>query len=224
MEQEYLEQRTVPRYPLPKERLKITYHDGEKVFALRDLSLRGLGISLLEVGEALLFPVGFQCSCELHIGAEILMLPLRVARMSAWSIGFTFVGLTRAQEDKIRNFIDPMRIGATLRKIDDRVAPEAFLQGLNAWYHGDSATDLFIWNDPRGGIQRALMSVGSKFWEWNRDTQIRTGAIEYIDDNRVLMRGDPNPDILLQHFVHKVFDHAEAVDFRLLSFLKEKTK
>lgn len=217
------EQRVVPRFPLPKEKMKFVFDDVEKVFAVRDISMRGLGISLLEFSESLLFPVGSECEAELKLGADQLPVKMRVMRTSAWSVGFMFENLSPEHQEKIQSFVDPLHIGRSLKVVDRRGAPDAFLQGMSAWYHGDSATDLFLWNDQRGGLSRALFCLGKKFWEWEVGGRVSTGEVQREEGDRVILHRDATPDPKTREMVRKVLEHAEVLDYRLASFLKDKT-
>jgi hypothetical protein len=223
MTPESSELRIVPRFPLPKEKMKFVFEDLEKIFAVRDISLRGLGISLLEFSESLLFPIGSECEAELKLGQNPLQVKMRVTRTSAWSVGFVFEELSLEQQEKIRSFVDPLHIGRSLKIVDKLGAPEAFLQGMSAWYHGDSATDLFLWNDQRGGLSRALFCLGRRFWEWESGGTVSTGEVQREEGDRVTLSRDVTPDPKVRDMVRKVLEHAEVLDYRLASFLKDKT-
>lgn len=216
------EQRLVPRFPLPKEKIKFIFEDGEKVFAVRDISISGLGISLLEFGESLLFPEGYRCKAELKLDSTFVV-DLRVARVSAWSIGLAFDELKPEIQQKIKEFVDPLHIGSSLKLVDHRAAPEAFLQGMSSWYHGDSGTDIFFWKDARGGLNRALICLGKRFWEWNHADGVSTGDMERLEGDRVTLHRDMTPDPKTRLQVRKVLEHAEVLDYRLVSFLKDQT-
>jgi hypothetical protein len=203
--------------------MKFVFDEGEKVFAVRDISARGLGVSLLEFGENLLFPPGYRCRAELKLGSQTLLVEVAVARVSAWSVGFTFESLPAAHQDTIRDFIDPLHIGSSLRLVEKAAAPEAFQQGLSAWYHGDSGTDFFFWADQRGGMQRALFCLGNDFWEWREDGGVATGTLERLEGEKVVFHKSATPDPQLRRRVRKVLEHAGVLDYRLVSFLREKT-
>jgi hypothetical protein len=216
--------RTVPRFPLPKEKMKFVFAEGEKVFAVRDISLRGLGISLLEFGDSLYFPVDYRCQAELNLDdGKPMLVHVCVKRVNSWSVGFTFEDLEPSQEERIRSFVDPLHIGTTLKLVDPRGAPEAFGEGLSAWYHGDSATDFFLWNNARGGVRRALFCTGARFWEWEEGSGVATGSIEREEGDQVTLRKDATPEARTRALVRKVLEHAEVLDYRLVSFLKQKT-
>lgn len=217
------DQRSVPRYPLPKEKMKFVFEEMEKVFAVRDISSRGLGISLLEYGESLLFPEGYHCTAELKLDGDPLNVKVRVARVSAWAIGFVFDELSPEQREKIDAFIDPLHVARSLKKVDQRGAPDAFLRGMSHWYHGDPATDLFLWNDSRGGIQRALYCSGRRYWEWEESLGVSTGEMQRLEGDKVVMHKDVTPDPRTALGFRKVLEHADVLDYRLVSFLKEKT-
>lgn len=217
------ELRTVPRFPLPKEKMKFVLGDSERVFAVRDISSRGLGISLMEFGDSVLFPEGHQCQAELKLEGAPIVLNVRVTRVSAWSVGFVFEDLTEEQQDQINAFVDPLHIGSSLKQVDRKGAPDAFLQGMSAWFHGDSATDFFFWNDQRGGLQKALLCIGNRFWEWEENNGVTTGDVRRQEGERVALHKDATPDPRTRSLVRKVLEHAEVLDYRLVSFLRDKT-
>lgn len=203
--------------------MKFVFEEMEKVFAVRDISALGLGISLLEYGEALLFPEGFECIAELKLENEPLRVKVRVARVSAWAVGLKFEGLSPEQREKIDAFIDPMHIAHSLKRVDQRGAPDAFLRGMSHWFHGDPATDLFLWNDSRGGVQRALYCSGRRYWEWDEAHGVSTGEMQRMEGDKVAMHKDVTPDPRTCAGFRKVLEHADVLDYRLVSFLKEKT-
>lgn len=217
------EQRVVPRYPLPKEKIKFVFEDLEKVFAVRDVSVRGLGISLLEYGEALLFPQGYRCHAELKLDGETLQVKVRVTRVSAWTVGFVFEELSPEQQKQLDAFIDPLHVARSLRKVDQTGAPEAFLHGMSSWFHGDSGTDIFLWSGQRGGVSRALFCFGRKYWEWDECLGVATGEIQRLEGDKVVLHKDVTPDPRTCLSVRKVLEHTDVLDYRLVTFLREKT-
>jgi len=218
------EQRTVPRYPLPKEKTKFVFEDCEKIFAVRDISSRGIGISLLEYGESLLFQEGSHCRAELKLGGgDPLEVMLLVRRVTAWTVGFTFEELSPEQQERLQAFLDPLHVARSLRKVDPAGAPDAFLRGMSSWYHGDSGTDIFLWSGPRGGVSRALFCLGRKYWEWEEAQGVSTGEMQRLEGDKVVMHKDVTPDPRTCLAFRKILEHAEVLDYRLVSFLREKT-
>lgn len=193
------------------------------MFAVRDVSSLGLGISLLEYGESLLFPEGYECAAELKLDGDLLVVKVKVARASAWAVGFTFLDLSPEQGERINAFIDPLQIARSLKPVDQKGVPDAFLRGMSSWYHGDPATDLFVWNDSRGGLQRALFCSGRRYWEWDEGLGVSTGEMQRLEGDKVVMHKDVTPDPRTRASFRKVLEHAEVLDYRLVSFLKEKT-
>jgi PilZ domain len=223
MTNEVVEQRQVPRFPLPKEKMKFVFEEGEKIFAVRDISTLGLGISLLEFGESLLFPAGYTCRAELKLDDETLLVGVKVARVAAWGVGFTFEGLSTEQQRKIQEYVNPLHIAHSLKQVDPAGAPDAFLRGMSNWYHGDSGVDLFFWGGKRGGVNRALFCFGRRFWEWDESEGVATGDIQRLEGDNVVLCKDSTPDPRIREMVRKLLEHAEVLDYRLVSFLKEKT-
>ena len=166
----------------------------------------------------------YWCKAELKIDqSEPIQVTVRVVRVNAWSVGFQFESLPEDYMAKIRDFVNPIHIGSSLRLVSDKVAPEAFLQGMSAWYHGASGSDLFLWGDKRGGISRALFSLGKNFWEWTDSSGVATGEMERLEGDKVVMHKDATPDPKIRTVVRKVLEHTTVLDYRLVSFLKEKT-
>ena len=221
----FQEQRQVPRFPLPKEQIKFLLEDSQpKVCAIRDLSASGLGISLLEHGEALLFPLGQEYLAELKLDNETFHVPLVVRRVSAWSIGFEFLGADQVLKDKITRFLNPMVIGKSLKKVSLQLNPDVADYGLSSWYHGSAGTDLYFWSDARGGIERVVLCFGDHFWEWSLENKLRTGSFEREGGNRARFAFDENPSGEMVQLAAKVLEHAEVLDYRLVSFLKDQIR
>ena len=218
------EQRTVPRYPLPKEKMKFVFEECEKVFAVRDISSRGIGISMLEYGESLLFHEGDSCEAELKLDSgDPMIVKVRVMRVTAWGVGLLFEELSVEQKERIDGFIDPLHIARSLKKVDQKGAPDAFLRGMSSWFHGDSATDLFFWNGSQGSLNRALCCFGRKYWEWDESLGVSTGEMQRLEGDGVVMHKDVTPDPRTCQVFRKMLEHAEVLDYRLVSFLKEKS-
>jgi hypothetical protein len=217
------ELRRVPRFPLPKEKMKFVFDEGDRVFAVRDISVMGLGISLLEFGESLLFPEGYRCKAELKLDGPPFLVGVRVVRVSAWSVGFVFEELDSESRARIEEFVSPLHIGSSLRMVEKEGAPEAFLDGMSAWYHGDTGADFYFWNDQRGGLQRVLLCLGNRYWEWHQADGVSTGEIQRQESDKVALHRDATPDPKMRRLVRKVLEHAEVLDYRLVSFLREKT-
>jgi hypothetical protein len=220
MKQEEL--RSVPRFPIPREKMKFRFPQGERVFAVRDISRNGIGIGLLEFTDSLLFPKDYRCEGELKLPDGVINLSLRVTRVNGWSVGFVFESADSAFEERIASFLDPIMVARSLRLMDQASAPEAFLRGLSVWYHGEPEMDLYLWESGGVGPQRALFCFGERFWEWREEQGAATGLLERRGPDRLALMRDmtPNPKFLV--FVRKVLEEADVLDYRLVSFLKER--
>ena len=117
----------------------------------------------------------------------------------------------------------PFTWGRSLRKVEPTGAPDAFLRGLTSWFHGDSGTDVFFWGGNRGGLSRALFCFGRKYWEWDDAQGVATGEIQRLEGDKVVLHREATPDPKTCKAVRKVLEHAEVLDYRLVTFLKEKT-
>lgn len=216
------EKRLVPRYPLPKERVKIFFDKKEKVFGLRDLSLKGVGIGLVEGSEAQLFTLGEVLRVELRLGKKTLPLRLLVKRISPWSIGCEFADPDTELSEQISAMLDPLRIAKSLQKVDTNLSPDAFAAGISAWYHGDSATDLYLWHDARGGVARVVLCLNGCFWEWLDRQRPRTGRYERKAGDQVEFSYDSITNEATRALAAKVLEHQEVLDYRLVSFLRDQ--
>ena len=213
--------RRVPRFPLPKEKIKFFLEESEKIFAVRDLSLGGLSISLLEHGESLLFVPNEMYKAELKINEKPILLELSVVRISAWAVGFAIENLAEADREHFVEFLDPIQIGRSLRSVDSKVAPELVGEGISRWYHGDIGTDIFFWNDARGGVERALFCLGDEFWEWTQNEAPRTGTLERLEKEQAKFHYHGMPEMRLKQRVSMILANADVLDYRLVNFLKE---
>lgn len=230
------EQRLVPRFLLAKEQAKFFFEgfDGldnkddspGKIFAVRDISASGIGIGLLELGEALLFPVGSFCRAELKFGASLLSVRLKVARINAWSIGFVYVDLPKEIEEAITAFIQPLRVARSMKKVDVTKISSSFAAGISTWYHGDSATDLYFWTNARGGVEKLLLCMGKNFWEWSETPRvaenIRTGTFDFLEGDRAEFHYHPRASGEIMEMAIKILEHIEGMDYRLVNFLKDQ--
>lgn len=216
------ERRAVPRFPLPKERVKVFFDTREKVFSVRDLSAHGLGIGLAESSEGQYFTVGATIRCELKLGKEALPLRVIVRRIGPWSVGCEFADATSELSSRIESVLNPLRIAKSLQAVKLDAGPEAFAAGISAWYHGDSATDLYLWHDVRGGVSRVLLCMNGRFWEWADRQRSRTGSFERKSPEKAEFTYDSSPDPVMRSLAAKVLEHQEVLDYRLVNFLKEQ--
>ncbi len=224
MERTIEQQRLVPRYPLPREKVKLFFEDGERVFGIRDISTKGIGITLLEHGEALLFPVGFEYNLELKLGGEPFRARAKVVRASAWAAGFVFENLDDRSKTRIERCIEPIRVAKSLKPVPQGLLHQSRTQGVSAWYHGDGASDLYLWFDKRGGLEKALLAVGERVWEWQNGQGVATGSLEPMEDQALRVVYDAKRDADMLQLASDVLENAEVLDFRLQKFLKEQLR
>lgn len=217
-------QRIVPRYPLPKEQIKFFFEGTERVFGVRDISTKGIGITLLDHGEVLLFPVGFECEAELKFAGKPTRVHLRVARISAWAIGFTFENLDKEARSAIELCVEPIRLGKSLQSVPTALLAQAANRGVSAWYHGDGNTNLYLWFDRRGGIERAMLCLGDRVWDWSDANASRTGTLEQLEGLDMKVHYDASLSQETVRVASSVLEHADVLDFRLIKFLREQLK
>ncbi len=218
------QRRVVPRYPLPKEKVKFIFEEMERVFGVRDISTKGLGITLLDHGEALLFPVGFTCNAELKLSGDPFRVKLTVKRISAWAVGFVFEDIAPEAQKAIERSIEPIRLGKSLKEVPPALASQATARGISAWYHGDGSTNLYLWFDKRGGIERALLALGDRVWDWSGEFGVRTGRLEQMEGLDMKTNYDPTVNRDTVHLASGVLENADVLDFRLTKFLREQLK
>ncbi len=230
------EQRLVPRFPLPKEQAKFFFEGfadlndessaTAKVFAIRDISANGIGIGLLEVGEALLFPVGSFCRVEIKLAGELISMRLKVARINAWSIGFVFGDLAEEAKEKILRFIHPLRVAKSMKPVNVNEIASSFASGVSTWFHGESATDLYFWRNARGGVEKVLLCMGKNFWQWDEmapaGEKLRTGTIDFLGNDRAELSYHPRASEEIVDSAIKILEHIEGMDYRLVNFLKDQ--
>lgn len=213
------ERRELPRFPIRNEKIKIRLDDVEKVFAIRDLSLSGVGIELTEHTEILLFPVGDAMTAELNLRGERFSIEITVRRIDAASVGFSFQGLSAALQEEIGSTLDPLRIGGSLRLMPASDDPRAERQGISRWYHGDLNTELYLWMGMGEDVQRALLLWNSFVWEWSPATGLRTGTSVPTFEKKQEIQYDPMPQHMAVYQARKILENAPVLDYRLVDFL-----
>lgn len=215
MTQKLEDKRVLPRFPLQSEQVKIHFDSYARIFALRDLSMTGMGIDLLEHGDVLLFPEGQVYSSELHLHGEWFPLQLRVARNGAASVGFSLVDPSDDLRERIERFLDPIRIGRSFKKISMENAPEAFGEGITCWFHGESNSDLYLCESADGQLYRFLLTWNGLFCEWSDPDGLRTGELEHAQGSRVLLHYEAQVKHSTIYQGRKILENASILAYRL---------
>lgn len=216
------DRRVLPRFPLHSEQVKIHMESYERIFALRDLSLSGVGIDLLEHGDVLLFPEKKDCKAELHLQGEWFQIDLKVARNGAASVGFSFVEPSDELRKRIEDFLDPIRIGNSLKQISMENAPEAFGEGITRWYHGESNADLYLCENAEGQPFRVLLTWNGLFLEWVNGEELRTGELEHEQGSKVLLHYDQTTRHSTIYQGRKILENAPILDYRLVDLMQRQ--
>ncbi len=210
----------LPRFPLHSEQVKIHMDSYERIFALRDISLSGMGIDLLEHGDVLLFPQAKNCDAELHFQGEWFKVELTVARNGAASVGFSFVNPSEELRQRVETFLDPIRIGQSLKQISMENAPEAFGEGITRWYHGESNADLYLCENVEEIPHRVLLTWNGLFLEWTSNDGLRTGELEHEQGSKVLLHYTEQPKHATIYQGRKILENAPVLDYRLVDLMR----
>jgi hypothetical protein len=108
--------------------------------------------------------------------------------------------------------------------VENKAAPELLGEEISRWYHGDMGTDIFFWNDARGGVERALFCLGDEFWEWTENSYPKTGRLERAEKEQAKFHYHATPAKRLQERVRLILEHVDVLDYRLVNFLNEQNR
>lgn len=217
------EKRFAPRFPLPQEEIRFHLSDHQRAFALRDLSLTGVAVGLLEHGEMLLFPEDSICLADLKLGEmPPFTVELEVVRRNAYSVAFRFLNIDEKTLQQLKSFLDPLLYGKSLRPVDIALTPKALAEGITKWFHGKNSTDLYLWQDERGGATKILLCLGEHFLEWRDGEGVRTGGFERTEAEEAVFTYDREINNEVLQTARKVLENAEVLDYRLVEFIQRE--
>lgn len=220
---QYSETRFAPRFPLPNEEIRFHIIEGGRAFAIRDLSITGVSIGLLEHSEMLLFPEESVCQADLKLGDnEAFTVEVEVMRRNAYTVGFRFRNIDQKSLDILEGFISPICIGKSFRKVELSETSKAVAESMSQWFHGSGSTDLYLWQDERGGVNKLLLCLGERFLQWGDELGIVTGRFERTEDDECKFDYDADPDAGIVATARKVLENAEILDYRLVEYLKKQ--
>lgn len=217
-----IERRELPRFPIRRESIRFFYPGLEKVFALRDISLGGVGVELAEPGELLLLTPGLELEAELRLVGDAYRVKLTVQRVDAASAGCRFRDNSPELKERVQSLIDPLRIAASLRAIAPTDSVEAEREGVTHWYHGDLGTDLYLWLDTKKVPLRALLLWNSFVWEWSTSLGARSGRMVPTFQNKQEIEFDSSIQHATVYQARKILENAEVLDYGLKQFLLQQ--
>lgn len=190
------ERRRVPRLSLASEQFRLA--ENGKIFSVDDLSIEGMGLSLIEREDLILFPPGRVVSGDLHIGDEKVHVDLHIKTIHGKTVGCRFQELSDLAKRSLEVFLDPNRLGKLLKSMP------AHQEERVIWYHGPGTTDLIIWKGPDRISRRFVLYVYGSFVQWDREEGLISGRTLATDQesevNGVvrletrLLEEDPKPD------------------------------
>ena len=211
--------RVLPRFPLHSEQVKIHLESYERIFVLRDVSLSGMGIDILEHSDILLFPEKKIFQGKLHLQGDWFQVELKVERNGVASVGFSFQDPSDELRKRIEDFLDPILIGKSIKQISMENAPEAFGEGITSWYHGESNSDLYLCENAEGQPFRVLMTGNGLFLEWVNSEDLRTGELEHEQGSKVLLHYDANARHSTTYQGRKILENTPILDYRLVDLI-----
>jgi hypothetical protein len=132
-----------------------------------DMSYAGLAVS--SQGVLSQFKNDEVMTVQLRIGeAAPFDLQVRIVRISAPVIALKIETTSVDGRLKIDQHLKDQVIGAQTRIID----PELLHPSAKAhvWYHGPFDTNIFIWKDSEGAIQKLMIEYDNVLWNWDGAT------------------------------------------------------
>ena len=201
-----LRKRVFPRYPFTF----MVFKADEKVFQVKDISYRGMQISLKD-GEHGISP-GDDLTGELHWKGETLAIRLQVKWADEENVGGTF---ERGQvfEQKIHSFFCVENILKGLRPLHLQEVERGLPANLKYWFKSDGSVEFFVWRGSNKRISSFQGIILDKFFEWEEGRGIWTGRILKHQDletpldcqEEFFFEEDATVNPFVVDFAHKVF-------------------
>ena len=216
--------RVFPRYPFSF----LVFKAQERAFEVRDISFRGMQISLKD-GEHGLSP-GDCLNGELHWKGEVLSLDIQIK----WAEKDTVGGAFERDGDfdkKIQSFFCVENILKELRPLHLQEAERELPKNLKYWFKSDGSVEFFVWCRGNGQISSFQGIVLDKFLEWEEGREVWTGRILKHRDletpldywEEFFFEEDSMPNSFVVDFAHKIFsglskEHVSDEDRKFLLF------
>lgn len=167
---EPLDRRVVPRLEVTSEQFRLSSNG--KIFSVVDLSMRGMGIRVIEPDDLFLFPVGKSFSGVLNLRHVKYQVSAKVTRVARELIGCEFENLSDSVSALLKDALDPRWIGSQLKPM-----PQLDQLGTPYWYHGPSSTELLIWRQLDGSVSGFFAVVLGQYVSWSEATGLETGWV-----------------------------------------------
>ena len=151
--------RVFPRYPFSF----LVFKAKERAFEVRDVSFRGMQISLKD-GVHGLSP-GDGLNGELHWKGEVLEVVFRVKWADKERVGGAFEW-DEGFEGKVRDFFCVENILKGLRPLHRQEAERGLPPRLKYWFKSDGSVEFFVWCRKDGRISSFQGIVLNRFFEW----------------------------------------------------------
>jgi hypothetical protein len=168
-----MEKRIFPRFPFGLMMFRESSQD-KKVFAVKDISLTGMQISLKD-GE-LAYKLGDKIIGNLQWRESDLVINGIVQWVRGQSIGVSFeTGI--AFESKMSNFLSFENIVSHIKPLHQSKLPIDLPNNLKYWLKSDGVLEIFVWEHSQSGISRFQIILMEHFIEWEEGSGIRTGRV-----------------------------------------------
>ncbi len=162
----HAERRLVPRISTSQDSIRLD--DYGRVFALVDISVGGFSLKVLHEEDLLLFSVGRIHRGVLRFCGDHLPVQGRVSALFRDRVGFEFFEMDPADLERLKEALDPVRQGQSLKLWP----PPA---GVLAWYRGGTGVDLILTGKPGAPeLDEGLLIFFQNTVQWSADT-IETG-------------------------------------------------
>jgi len=184
------QKRKWPRFPvIPQEELKVLFSIPElsvhleqsepvkksATFNVNNISRGGIGISLGKGEDPSHYPPGKEVFLTILWGERRAFQKARIASFleKERNLGVEFVDISPETDLFLGEVLSPKRLGASLKEVF--LKPSGDRISLR-WFHGDNATDLFIWQSV-GDFVRHQFILGGDLVEWTAEEGVRTGEV-----------------------------------------------
>ncbi len=196
------EKRWLPRLSVSHEVFRLD--DTGKLFAVADLSMKGMAIRIADREDFFSFSVGAEVRGTLNLHREKFSLQARVRHLGRELIGLEFESLPSSIEHALSRILDPQVLGADLRPVPTEDGSVLFASS--------SGTELLLSDFFEGEFRRITVMLLGSMIIWGRQTGLRTGVVRNSYEDSV-GAGVTRMEALL-------FDEDRAIDPQKLQLAK----
>lgn len=196
------EKRLLPRLTVSHEVFRLD--ENGKLFAVADLSMKGMAIRIADRDDFFSFSVGAEVRGILNLRREKFPIQARVRHLGRELVGLEFETLPSSIEHALARLLDPATLGADLRPVPTEDGSILFA--------ASSGTEVLFGQIGAGNFQRVTVMMLGTLVIWDAKSGLRTGTVTNSYEQS-FVNGVTRMETLL-------FDEDRAIDPQKLNLAK----